>query len=331
MTTSTESVRLPPRTLAVAPMMNRTDRHFRYLMRLVTRRTWLYTEMVVARGVVRGDAFKLLAYNDQEHPVALQLGGHEPEVLAEATRLAHVHGYDEVNLNVGCPSPRVSAGRMGACLMSEPDLVAECVAAMREASPLPVTVKTRLGIDHEDNLEFLCRFVESVAAAGCRTFIIHARKAWLNGVSPKANRNVPPLDYARVAHAKRLYPELEILVNGGINDLDEAAAKLAGVDGVMLGRAAYANPFMFAKADARFYADMSEHEPRRAQVLAGYLHYLRGCVARGEKLGPALRHVPGILGGVPGARRVRARLGALAGTQDVAGVERALMPLLEAG
>ncbi len=331
MTTNTEPVRLPPRTLAVAPMMNRTDRHFRYLMRLITRRTWLYTEMVVARGVVRGDAGKLLAYHDEEHPVALQLGGHEPEILAAATRLAHAHGYDEVNLNVGCPSPRVSAGRMGACLMAEPELVADCVAAMREASPLAVTVKTRLGIDHEDGLEFLSRFVERVAAGGCRTFIIHARKAWLNGVSPKANRNVPPLDYPRVAHLKRLYPELEILVNGGVGDLDEAAALLPGVDGVMLGRAAYASPLMFAAADARFYGEETGLAPRRAQVLAGYLHYLRGCVSRGEKLGPALRHVPGILGGVPGARRVRARLGALAGTQDVAGVERALMPLLEAG
>lgn len=331
MTTSTEQVRLPPRSLAVAPMMNRTDRHFRYLMRLVTRRTWLYTEMVAARGVVRGDACKLLAYNREEHPVALQLGGHEPAVLADATRLAHAHGYDEVNLNIGCPSPRVSAGRMGACLMSEPGLVADCVAAMREASPLPVTVKTRLGVDHEDSLEFLCSFVERVAEAGCRTFIIHARKAWLNGLSPKANRNVPPLDYQRVALVKRFYPELEILVNGGIGDLDAAAALLPGVDGVMLGRAAYANPLMFASADARFYGEVPGREPRRTQVLAGYLQYLRSCVARGEKLGPALRHVPGILGGVPGARRVRARLGALAGTQDVAGVERALMPLLEAG
>ncbi|HYW76032.1 MAG TPA: tRNA dihydrouridine(20/20a) synthase DusA [Gammaproteobacteria bacterium] len=331
MTTNTEPVRLPPRRLAVAPMMNRTDRHFRYLMRLITRRTWLYTEMVVARGVVRGDAQKLLAYNGEEHPVALQLGGHEPAVLADAARLAYAHGYDEVNLNIGCPSPRVSAGRMGACLMEEPGLVADCVAAMREASPLPVTVKTRLGIDHEDSLEFLCRFVECVAAAGCRTFIIHARKAWLNGVSPKANRNVPPLDYPRVAHVKRMYPELEIIVNGGIADLDGAAGLLAGVDGVMLGRGAYASPLMFATADARFYGETTGHEPRRAQVLTGYLHYLRSCVARGEKLGPALRHVPAILGGVPGARRVRARLGALAGTQDVAGVERALMPILEAG
>jgi len=300
-------------------------------MRLITRRTWLYTEMVVARGVVHGDADKLLAYHGVEHPVALQLGGHEPQVLAEATRLAHAHGYDEVNLNIGCPSPRVSAGRMGACLMAEPGLVADCVAAMREASPLPVTVKTRLGIDHEDSLEFLYRFVERVAASGCRTFIIHARKAWLNGVSPKANRNVPPLDYPRVAHLKRLHPELEILVNGGIGDLDAAGEHLAGVDGVMLGRAAYANPLMFAAADARFYGEDAELAPSRAQVLAGYLNYLRGCVGRGEKLGPALRHVPAILGGVPGARRVRARLGALAGTQDVAGVERALMPLLEAG
>lgn len=318
------------RTLSVAPMMNRTDRHFRYLMRLVTRRTLLYTEMVVARGVVRGDAGKLLAYHDEEHPVALQLGGHEPGVLAEATRLAHAHGYDEVNLNIGCPSPRVSAGRMGACLMAEPGLVADCVAAMHEAAPLPVTVKTRLGIDHQDSFDFLCRFVELVSASGCSTFIIHARKAWLNGVSPKANRNVPPLDHGRVAGLKRVYPHLEFIANGGVADLDEAVNLLGGVDGVMLGRAAYANPLMFAGVDARFFGEPAA-APRRPQILGAYLHYLRDCVGQGEKLGPALRHLPAILGGVPGARRVRARLGALAGTQDVAGVEQALMPLLEAG
>lgn len=326
---SADAGRLPPRTLAVAPMMNRTDRHFRYLMRLITRRTWLYTEMLVARGVVHGDAEKLLAYHEEEHPVALQLGGHEPLVLAEATRLAHARGYDEVNLNIGCPSLRVSAGRMGACLMAEPSLVAECIAAMREASPMPVTVKTRLGIDHDDDMNFLCRFVETVAKAGCRTFIVHARKAWLNGISPKANRNVPPLDHQRVAELKRRYPNLEILANGGIADLDAGADLLDGVDGVMLGRAAYAHPMMFAGADARFY-DEETSAVRRAQVLAGYLRYLRMCVADGQKLGPALRHLPGILCGVRGARRVRAHLGALAGTQDVAGVERALMPLLDA-
>jgi len=309
-------------------MMNRTDRHFRYLMRLITRHTWLYTEMVVARGLVFGNAAKLLRYHDGEHPVALQLGGHEPAILARAAALAHDHGFDELNLNIGCPSPRVSAGRMGACLMAEPERVADCVAAMRDASPLPVTVKTRLGIDHEDGFEFLCRFVETVADAGCSTFIVHARKAWLEGVSPRANRNVPPLHHDRVARLKRCYPQLEILTNGGVADLDEVSDLLRGVDGVMLGRAAYARPLMLAGADARFYSDPAPM-PRRAHVLGGYLHYLKSCVENGEKLGPALRHLPGILGGVPGARRVRARLGALAGTQDVAGVERALMPLLE--
>lgn len=322
--------RLPPRKLAVAPMMNRTDRHFRYLVRLITRRTWLYTEMVVARGLVFGDADKLLRYDTGEHPLALQVGGHEPGILARAAGLAHARGFDEINLNVGCPSSRVSAGRMGARLMAEPERVAACVAAMREASPLPVTVKTRLGIDHCDDFAFLCRFVETVADAGCSTFIVHARKAWLEGLSPRANRNVPPLDHARVARLKRCYPHLEILTNGGVGDLGEAAGLLRGVDGVMLGRAAYANPLMLAEADARFFA-VGAPAPRRAQVVAGYLHYLHACVANGEKLGPALRHVPGVLGGIPGARRMRARLGALAGTQDVAGVERALMPLVEAG
>jgi len=319
---------LAPRTLAIAPMMNRTDRHFRFLMRLITRHTRLYTEMVVARGLVFGDADKLLRYRSEEHPLALQVGGHEPEILAQAARLAQAHGFDEINLNIGCPSPRVGAGRMGACLMAEPARVADCVAAMHEASPLPVTVKTRLGIDHDDSKEFLYRFVETVAASGCRTFIVHARKAWLEGVSPRANRNIPPLDYARVAELKRRYPALEILINGGVADLDAAAALLRGVDGVMLGRAAYARPMLFAAADARFYAD-ARAVVRRTQVLTGYLTYLRECVARGERLGPALRHVPGVLGGLSGARRIRARLGALAGTQDVAGVEQALMPLIE--
>lgn len=327
MTTDCAAI-LPPRRLAIAPMMNRTDRHFRFLMRLITRRTWLYTEMVVARGLVFGDAGKLLRYRAEEHPLALQVGGHEPEILAQAARLAQACGFDEINLNIGCPSPRVSAGRMGACLMAEPERVADCVAAMREVSSLSVTVKTRLGIDHDDSMEFLCRFVETVALAGCRTYIVHARKAWLDGVSPKANRNVPPLDYARVTELKRRYPALEILVNGGVADLDSAAELLRGVDGVMLGRAAYAQPMLMAAADARFYGAAGTVS-RRAQVLTGYLAYLRECVARGEKLGPALRHIPGVLGGLPGARRVRARLGALAGTQDVGGVERALMPLLE--
>ena len=324
-----DSTTLPPRTLAVAPMMNRTDRHFRYLMRLITRRTWLYTEMVVAQGLVCGDADKLLRHRGEEHPLALQIGGNEPRIMARAAALAHAHGFDEINLNVGCPSPRVSSGRMGACLMAEPERVAACVAAMREASPLPVTVKTRIGIDHEDGFEFLCRFVETVAAVGCRTFIIHARKAWLHGISPKVNRNVPPLDYARVRRLKCRYPRLEILLNGGVTDLDQAGELLHGVDGIMFGRAVYARPMLLASADRRFYG-AAAGVAHRSQVVAAYLVYLRECAALGEKPGPALRHLPGVLGGLPGARHIRAHLGTLAGTRDVGRVEQLLRPVLDA-
>lgn len=317
----------PPRRLAVAPMMNRTDRHFRYLMRLITRRTWLYTEMVVAQALLRGSGAALLRRASEESPVALQVGGSDPAVLARAARCAYEHGYDEVNLNVGCPSTRATAGRMGACLLAAPHLVADCIAAMCAASPLPVTVKTRLGIDDRDDFGFLCRFVEAVAAAGCRTVIVHARKAWLTGLDPKANRSVPPLDYGRVRALKSRYPHLEILVNGGIRDLDAAARLLAGVDGAMLGRAAYANPMGFAEADRRFFG-VRRPPIAAGDVVAGYLEYLRRCAAAGEPLGPALRHLAGVIAGFPGARRMRARMGGLAVTGDVDALARTLAPML---
>jgi len=318
---------LPPRRLAVAPMMNRTDRHFRYLMRLITRHTWLYSEMVVGRALVHGDPGRLLRHAPDEGPAALQVGGSEPDVLAVAARLAEEHGYNEINLNIGCPSPRVTAGRMGACLMAEPGRVAECVAAMRDATRIPVTVKTRLGIDRQDSFDFLVRFTEAVARVGCGTLIVHARKAWLEGLDPKANRNVPVLDYERVRRLKQAYPELEILVNGGIADLDEAEAACAGLDGAMLGRSAYARPMLFAEADARFFGD-PRPGPAVGDVVARYLEYLREIVAAGDKLGPALRHLPGVISGIPGSRAMRSRLGALAGTRDVAAAAEALAPLL---
>ncbi|MGH8226272.1 MAG: tRNA dihydrouridine(20/20a) synthase DusA [Gammaproteobacteria bacterium] len=320
---------LPPRRISVAPMMNRTDRHFRFLARLVTRHTWLYTEMLVARALVHGRAERLLDHAVAERPLALQLGGSEPAVLAQAARIAGEHGYDEVNLNAGCPSARVTRGRMGACLMREPALVAECVVAMRAVTPLPITVKTRIGVDHEADFEFLCRFVEAVAAAGCKTVIVHARKAWLDGVSPKANRTVPPLDYERVYVLKAHFPQLEIILNGGIGDLDAAAVALERCDGAMFGRAAYAQPLLLAGADRRFYGD-AHPPPSLGEILAGYLDYLAGQVTTNGIPSAALGHLAGLFTGLPGARLVRRQLGELAGDRRLVAVERVLAPYLRA-
>ncbi len=244
---------MPSRRLSVAPMMDYTDRHARYLLRLISRRTLLYTEMVTAAAVVHGDTARLLAFDAAEHPVALQLGGADPAEMAQAARIGAEFGYDEINLNIGCPSDRVQSGRFGACLMAEPDTVADCVRAMRAQTDVPVTVKTRIGIDHRDSYEELCAFVDKVAEAGCETFIVHARKAWLQGLSPKQNREIPPLDYPRVHRLKRDYPELEIIINGGIRSLDETERELAEVDGVMIGRAVFDDLWMLAEADRRLF------------------------------------------------------------------------------
>ena len=235
----------------VAPMMEWTDRHCRYFLRLISRRAFLYTEMVTADAVLYGNRERVLGFSPEEHPVGLQLGGSDAGKLAEAARIGADYGYDEINLNIGCPSDRVQSGRFGACLMAEPDLVAECVAAMGEASALPVTVKCRIGIDDQDAEESLDRFIDHVAEAGCRTFIVHARKAWLKGLSPKENRDVPPLDYERVLRLKQRRPDLEIVLNGGIESFASAQSHLPQVDGVMLGRAAYADPYLLAEVDRR--------------------------------------------------------------------------------
>lgn len=318
---------LPKRRIAVAPMMNRTDAHFRYLVRLISRRTWLYSEMVVARALLHGNAARLLAHDERESPLALQVGGSEPAVLARAAELAAEHGFDEINLNVGCPSPRVTAGRMGACLMAEPRLVADCVAAMRAAGGLPVTVKTRIGIDERDDEAFLDEFADAVRGAGCAALIVHARKAWLHGLDPKANRTVPPLRYERVFALKRRRPELEVLVNGGIGSLETAQEMLGEVDGVMIGRAAYARPLLLAEADRRVHGD---RRPTASlpEVLDAYLDHVGRSVARGMRLGPALRHVPGLLAAEPGVRNVRRRLCELAGGRDVGAVRQALEAFL---
>jgi len=250
-------------TFCVAPMMDWTDRHCRFFQRLLSSRALLYTEMVTAEAILHGDRQRLLGFSAEEHPVALQLGGSDPRKLAEAARIGEGFGYDEINLNVGCPSDRVQEGRFGACLMAEPALVAECVAAMRQAVRVPVTVKCRIGIDDQDSEVALDAFVRAVAAAGCRTFIVHARKAWLQGLSPKENREIPPLDYDRVFRLKAARPDLEIVLNGGIGSLAEAHTHVRQVDGVALGRAAYQNPYLLAGVDGSLFGEAHAIPSRR--------------------------------------------------------------------
>ncbi len=303
-TTEQRTATLPPRRFCVAPMMDCTDRFDRALLRLISRRAWLYTEMVTTGAVLHGDRDRLLRFDAMEHPVALQLGGADPGELAACAAIAADWGYDEVNLNVGCPSDRVQAGRFGASLMAEPGLVADCVAAMAAAGPLPVTVKCRIGIDEQDPAEALPRFVETVSRAGCRTFIVHARKAWLAGLSPKQNRDVPPLDYPLVDALKADRPDLEILLNGGLTDMAEAARALDRLDGVMVGREAYRNPYSLAVVDRLFFGD-DRPVRSRAQVLADYLPLIAAWTAEGVPLKHVTRHLVGLFQGLPGARAWR--------------------------
>jgi tRNA-dihydrouridine synthase A len=296
---------VPP--LSVAPMMDRTDRHFRAFLRRITRSTLLYTEMVTTGAVIHGDRDHLLGFSPEERPLALQLGGEDAAELAECARIAFDRGYDEVNLNVGCPSERVQRGRFGACLMAEPRVVAEAVAAMRAAVPLPVTVKHRIGIDDLDRFEDMARFVETVAAAGCDRFSVHARKAWLRGLSPKQNREVPPLRWEDVHRLKRLFPHLAIEVNGGIRDLAEARRQLAHVDGVMIGRAAYDDPYLFAPADRDFF-DPAAPVPSRREVVEAWLPYAEAQAAAGVPLHRVVHCTLGLFAGRPGARAWRRHL-----------------------
>lgn len=290
-----------PRPLSVAPMMDRTDRFCRYFLRLVSRHTLLYTEMVTTQAIEHGDVERLLGFDPEERPLALQLGGDDPAALARCAALAERLGYDEVNLNVGCPSDRVQQGRFGACLMADPGRVAEGVAAMREAAALPVTVKHRIGIDELDRYEDMLAFVDRVAAAGCDRFSVHARKAWLSGLSPKENREIPPLRYADVYRLKAERPQLELEINGGILTLDAAAAHLQQVDAVMIGRAAIDDPYLFAEADRRFFGAADEI-PSRRQIVAAWLPYLERWLARGQKLQTLVRHSHGLFSGQRGAR-----------------------------
>jgi tRNA-dihydrouridine synthase A len=276
--------------------------------------------MVTAGAVLHGDRQRLLGFDEAEHPLALQIGGSEPADLAEAARIAEGFGYDEVNLNVGCPSDRVQSGRFGACLMREPDLVAEGVAAMRQATRLPVTVKCRIGVDDQDPERELPAFVERAAQAGVRSFIVHARKAWLEGLSPKENRDVPPLDYGLVYRLKATRPDLEIVLNGGIPDLDAAAAHLAHVDGVMLGRAAYQTPWVLAGVDTRLFGDPAPAAADRLAVVAALKPYVAAELARGTRLHAITRHILGLFQGLPGARQWRRILSEKA-TRPGAGLE----------
>lgn len=296
-----------PLLFSVAPMLDWTDRHCRYFLRLLSRNTLLYTEMVTTGAIIHGKG-DYLAYNEEEHPLALQLGGSDPRALAQCARLAEERGYDEINLNVGCPSDRVQNGRFGACLMGEADLVADCVAAMREVVTVPVTVKTRIGIDDQDSYAFLCDFVGTVAQkGGCETFIIHARKAWLSGLSPKENREIPPLDYPRVYQLKRDFPGLTMSLNGGIKSLAEARAHLEHMDGVMVGREAYQNPGMLAAVDRDIFGTTESCADPVAVVRAMY-PYIERELSRGCYLGHITRHMLGLFQGIPGARQWRRHL-----------------------
>ncbi len=288
-------------------MLDWTDRHCRYLLRLISRHALLYTEMVTTGAILHGNRARFLAHDETEHPVALQLGGSEPVALAECARIGADTGYDEINLNVGCPSDRVQSGRFGACLMAEPELVAGCVAAMCSAASVPVTVKTRIGIDDRDSYEFLAGFIGTVMTAGCETFIIHARKAHLQGLSPKENRSIPPLKYDHAYRIKQQFPQLEIVLNGGITDLDAAAAHLERVDGVMLGRAVYHNPYLLAAVDRRFF-NAVRAVPEREEIVRQMLPYIERELKAGTPLKHITRHMLGLFQGMPGARHWRRHL-----------------------
>ena len=291
-------------TVSVAPMMDWTDRHCRYFMRQISGGVQLYTEMVTAAALIHGDAGKLLRYDTSEHPVVLQVGGSDPAMMAQAARMGSDAGYDEININAGCPSERVQSGAFGACLMAEPDLVAECVDRMRDASAVPVTVKTRIGIDDQDSVEFLYAFVDAIRSAGCETLIVHARKAYLKGLSPKENRTVPPLDYPRVYALKQDYPDLTVVLNGGVTTRAECDAHLRHVDGVMIGRQAYQQPWLLTEL-ADLVGDESDTRKTRQAVVAAMLPYVERELASGTLLKHITRHMLGLFAGQPGARAWR--------------------------
>lgn len=286
--------------------MDWTDRHCRYFHRLISPRALLYTEMVTTGAILHGDQHRHLWFNEEEHPVALQLGGSDPHALADCARIADGYGYDEVNLNVGCPSDRVQEGRFGACLMKEPGLVADCVAAMRAATALPVTVKHRVGVDDQDGFDDLCRFIEVVREAGCRSFIVHARKAWLSGLSPKQNREVPPLRYDMIRQVRETFPDIELIVNGGIKGSSLAKDLLEFSDGVMIGREAYHHPYILVDMERVLFG--SSEGPTRFEVIQAMRPYVEDQLAKGVRLQSITRHILGLFQGQPGARHWRRHL-----------------------
>ena len=289
---------------SVAPMMDRTDRHCRYFHRLLTKRSFLYTEMLHANAVLKGDTEKLLNHHTDEHPLVLQLGGSDPSALAEASSISEKFGYSEVNLNVGCPSSKVQKGRFGAILMKEPKLVAKCISQMKEATTLPVTVKCRIGVDDMDQNIHLDNFINEVSSAGCNTFIINARKAWLKGLSPKDNREIPPLNYERVYKLKNTFPDLKFIINGGIKSLHESSIHLQHVDGVMIGREAYENPLLLAEVDSVIFLD-KQISTSRSDILKSLIPYIGEELERGTKISHITRHLMGLFRGFNGAKNMR--------------------------
>ena len=290
--------------LSVAPMMDRTDRHCRYFLRQISQRTLLYTEMVTSMAILHGDREKLLGFDPAERPISLQVGRDNPQDLAKCAQIAEDFGYDEINLNVGCPSSRVQNGNFGACLMLQPERVAECIAAMGSATRIPVTVKHRIGVDEVDSYEDLVRFVEIVSQANCQRFSVHARKAWLQGLSPKENREVPPLRYDDVHRLKRDFPQLSIEINGGFTNLEQVKAQLQSVDAVMIGRAIYDHPYLLALADREIYGETTPI-PSRRQILTAMLPYIDTWIDRGWRLNSITRHMLQLFHGQPGSRSWR--------------------------
>jgi tRNA-dihydrouridine synthase A len=294
----------PDRKFCVAPMLDWTDRHCRYFMRLISEQAVLYTEMITTGAILYGDTDYHLAMNSEEHPVALQLGGSDPADLAKACVLASHYDYAEINLNCGCPSDRVQNGMFGAVMMKNAQITADCVAAMQDAVDLPVTVKHRIGVDDFDSYEFLCEFVETLAAIGCTTFLVHARKAWLKGLSPKQNREIPELNYDLVYQLKKDYPQLEIIINGGVTDLAQSQQHLQQLDGVMVGREAYTNPYLLATVDQQIYGSEAPVKSRQ-KIAEEFLQYVDNELAKGTKLQAMTRHILGLFHGMPGARQYR--------------------------
>ncbi len=322
------------REFSVAPMLDITDRHCRAFLRLFSRRTHLYTQMVVTGSIIHGDRDRFLGFNSSEHPVVIQLGGSDPDDLALCSRLAEERGYDEINLNVGCPSDRVKNGMFGACLMARPELVADCIAAMRSAVSIPVTIKTRIGIDDRDSYEELVHFVAVNAEAGSGHFIIHARKAWLQGLSPKENRTIPPLNYETVYRLKRDFPQLRFSLNGGVTDLDQALSHLELVDGVMMGRQAYLDPWLLTRVDATLFGEDPAKAPlSRLDIVERYLPYVEDQLSKGVYLRHMTRHMLQLFHGQPGAKSWRRHLSEF-GPRKGAGIEviaQALKFVSEAG